>query len=578
MKTITGFLLMLLAVCVAHPAQAQTAQNSQGGDVKFFALLVGSNLPGENQTPLRYAHRDMEKVGAVLTEIGKYHPRRISRLADPTAKALQIALNRIKAQLAGLPDSTQSRFVFYYSGHAKSNALNLGKDSVSLKELRRMLVDIPSVQKIIILDACQSGSFSRVKGVSVTDDFSHNSRATLETRGTAVLASSSAEELSQESDELKGSIFTHNLVTGLRGAADADTNGRVSLFEAYDYAYSNTLIASADTRVGRQHVTLETNLKGTGETVLTWPAASSAKLVLPKEVHGTVVVYEVKSNTIHAEIHKAKGSAITLAFPPGKYGVVITGHKKALNCPVELKTNSQTRLAQNSCQATRLKSGVAKHDTSDPSSRYRFTPFMAFQFGIQFLRKDAFIRRLERVGFASDEFNKPWEGTSGNEIIPYGEALVGILFNQFISLGFLYSTMNRFDFREQGSGGYYNGGTDQYKWVSHRFNLQFRFQFPVLFGRIVPHVFIDSGAGLVNDELNSTSFQTESGTSDMGKSEQRFWGPVLGGGLGVNIKVFKRISVVSQLKYIYAPIMENGYNERQNAGGWIVTSGIRIGQ
>ena len=63
----------------------------------------------------------------------------------------------------------------------------------------------------------------------------------------SVLASSTASELSQESEALRASYFTHHLLSGLRGAADADRDGRVTLSEAYRYAYNRTLVATAAT-------------------------------------------------------------------------------------------------------------------------------------------------------------------------------------------------------------------------------------------------------------------------------------------------------------------------------------------
>ena len=100
------------------------------------------------------------------------------------------------------------------------------------------------------------------------------------------MASSTAEELSQESDELKASYFTHHLVTALRGAGDGDGDGRVSLDEAYRYAYRRTLASTARTQVGEQHVTLETDLAGQGEVPVTFPAEARAQLDLPAPARG----------------------------------------------------------------------------------------------------------------------------------------------------------------------------------------------------------------------------------------------------------------------------------------------------
>ncbi|MDJ0764516.1 MAG: hypothetical protein QNJ97_16180 [Myxococcota bacterium] len=51
-------------------------------------------------------------------------------------------------------------------------------------------------------------------------------------------------------------------MVGLRGAADNNQDGRVTLAEVYQYAYNNTLVDTSGTRVGKQHVTLENQLRG----------------------------------------------------------------------------------------------------------------------------------------------------------------------------------------------------------------------------------------------------------------------------------------------------------------------------
>ena len=61
--------------------------------------------------------------------------------------------------------------------------------------------------------------------------------------GMAWLFASSDGEVAQESDEIGGALFSHFWTTGLRGAADADGDGRVTLQESFDFAYAQTLPA-----------------------------------------------------------------------------------------------------------------------------------------------------------------------------------------------------------------------------------------------------------------------------------------------------------------------------------------------
>ena len=63
----------------------------------------------------------------------------------------------------------------------------------------------------------------------------------------AYLTSSSEDEASQESDQIGSSFFTHYLVSGLRGAADASDDDLVTLEEVYRYAREETLTRTAST-------------------------------------------------------------------------------------------------------------------------------------------------------------------------------------------------------------------------------------------------------------------------------------------------------------------------------------------
>jgi uncharacterized caspase-like protein len=94
------------------------------------------------------------------------------------------------------------------------------------------------------------------------------------TRGEALLTSSTSDELARESDALRGSFFTHHLVSGLRGAADQSKDGRVTLAEAYDYAYAKTVTQAE----GGQHPTFKYDLAGRGDVVLTALADAGAWL------------------------------------------------------------------------------------------------------------------------------------------------------------------------------------------------------------------------------------------------------------------------------------------------------------
>jgi hypothetical protein len=291
-----------------------------GASPPSLAVVVGTNHGGPGQTELRFAEDDARAVAAVLESLGRYEGGKVQLLIRPSLKEVVEALEGLSVRPAEVRrQGGQVQVLFYYSGHARASALNLGDEEFPLGDLRTRLLSIPATVTIVLLDACQSGAISRVKGAEPTADFSFNSVSHLETAGIAVMASSTGTELSQESETLRGSYFTHHRFVGMRGAGDADGDGRVTLGEAYRYAYNQTLAATAATAVASQHATLETGLRGKGEVVLSYPAAAGAQMELPAALAGELLVRMEPAGTVMAEMHKVSGQILRLSLPQGSY-------------------------------------------------------------------------------------------------------------------------------------------------------------------------------------------------------------------------------------------------------------------
>ncbi len=333
-----------------------------------YALVVGANRGGPGQGPLRYAEQDAHRVADLLTQLGGYRSDRVELLEQPDREQLGQALGRITRRLQEHASrGEKSLFLFYYSGHARASGLNLARETLALDQLRVELQALPSTVVLAVLDACQSGAFSRVKGGELTADFSYNSVTQLSTAGIAVMASSGGSELSQESDRLQSSFFTHHLLAALRGAADLDRDGFVTLAEAYRYAYHRTLADTATTSVGSQHVTLETGLRGKGEVVLSYPAQASAQLDLPVALTGQFLIERVAGGSVIAELHKAAGEAMRLALAPGEYRAVWRHQDDVRECRFQLRDGQVTTVDAAACTAVEdgavASKGAADHRT-----------------------------------------------------------------------------------------------------------------------------------------------------------------------------------------------------------------------
>src|ERR1700712_3663590 len=139
--------LCLAPTAFAEP-EAPEALNTHAG--QGYALLVGSNAGGPGQAELRYAEADTERMSDVLTALGGYSRDHVERLLHPTAAQLRSAIERLRGRVQPLAErGVALRFFFYYSGHARADALNLGSEQVPLTELRESIESLPVSLSIV---------------------------------------------------------------------------------------------------------------------------------------------------------------------------------------------------------------------------------------------------------------------------------------------------------------------------------------------------------------------------------------------------------------------------------------------
>lgn len=256
-----ALLFGLAAVLVTGGAEAA---------VRRFAVLIGNNQGASVEMPLRYAESDAERMAAVLRELGGVQPADLIVLtgeSEDTVRRTLITLNARISEAQAVP-STEVMLTVYYSGHADGEALHLGNTFFSLTELSELVRGSSAKVRLLIVDACRSGSLTRVKGGRVVPAFDVAEQESLRGEGMALLTASAAGEDAQESDAIGGSFFTHALVSGLRGAADRNRDGSVALDELYAYAYGATLRATSVAASGSQHPTFHFDVRGFGSLAL----------------------------------------------------------------------------------------------------------------------------------------------------------------------------------------------------------------------------------------------------------------------------------------------------------------------
>jgi hypothetical protein len=319
-STCTGLLGAVCAALILHTTATEALATE--GPVRRFALVIGNNRGNGADALLRYAERDATRMAEVLRRLGGVHPGDVELLLGEDAEAVEQAFQRLSQQITHHRGPGQRRhtllFVFY-SGHASGAGLHLGPDRLEFRRLRRLIGRSGAQLRILLLDACQSADAVRAKGGRQVAPFSLEHEALLG-EGTAVITSGASGENAQESDRLQSGFFSHAILSGLQGAADTSGDGRVTLSEAYRYAYRETLRATSSAPE-LQHPTYAFELHGRDDLVLTrldTPRGDTGALLFREP--GTYVVFSGgQDGGLLAELQVSAPRRFALA--PGTYVV-----------------------------------------------------------------------------------------------------------------------------------------------------------------------------------------------------------------------------------------------------------------
>jgi len=311
----TMFIIVILLCLFVSIANASTDTNS----TQRFALISASNDGGPTRERLRYAETDALNIAKVFNEIGGVEAKNETILLSPSLSELLDVLKNFNNRINDKNNDNKKEFIFYYSGHSDDDGLLLKDGKLSYSDLKKHINNIKTDVRIALLDSCQSGAFTRTKGGKHKPPFLLNQANNI--NGNIILTSASASEAAQESDKIGASFFTHYLVSGLRGAADISGDKTVTLNEAYNYAFHETLNRTKKTQAGAQHPAYNMQVAGAGDLVMTDLQSLSSSIVIPKELKGRLFVYKTNGPLI-AEINKSHDSSVRVALENSEYKIV----------------------------------------------------------------------------------------------------------------------------------------------------------------------------------------------------------------------------------------------------------------
>ncbi len=369
---------LILLLLVASSAFAQGRR---------FGLVVGENRGLAEEEQLHFAQSDARRVKEALVDVGGFAAQDVITVAGTDAPSLRAALGRLREAMGPGP---HERLIIYVSSHAGEGTLHLAGTELPLQELVDFMKASPVQVGLLVIDACQSGRLTRLKGLKVSDRPATRIEAS-GVEGRVFITASGADEYAQESEALQGSYFTHYLVTGLRGAADTSRDGKVTLDEVYGWAWARTIEATFSSRGGVQRPAFSVDLRGAGQLVLSEPQHSLSQLKVDVRAPGRWLVVAQSTGNVFADVDKGEGP-ISLALPAGTYRVQLRVPDGVLERTVQvpasggvtlsggdLEQASLLRVARKGGEETRLvfsaaggvSSGLVLGLTAQPSAEVR---------------------------------------------------------------------------------------------------------------------------------------------------------------------------------------------------------------
>ena len=222
----------------------------------IWAVVIGINTyPHIRQ--LKYAVNDARLFYEYLVKYSHIPQENVTLLSDHEATLTKIRSTlgtRLKS-IAGKDDMV----IIFFAGHGATekdvmspdgdglekyllpydaNPEDLYATALPMREISHIFKRIQAERLVFIADSCYSGASGGrtidISGIraSISDSFMDRIAAG---KGRIIMTASGANEVSAEDDQLGHGVFTYYLVEGLKGKADADRDGFITVDEAYLY-------------------------------------------------------------------------------------------------------------------------------------------------------------------------------------------------------------------------------------------------------------------------------------------------------------------------------------------------------
>jgi uncharacterized caspase-like protein len=253
-----------------------------------WAVIIGVGRYQSTEIPsLRYTVADAESLHEILVGPGGFRKEHVLLMTDktektPTLRNIKWALGTFLARSAKKDDTV----IIFFAGHgapeidqrgverdglakylipSDADPDDLYSTALPMDEMQTIFGRVEAERMVVFLDACYSGAaggrtFSAKKTRAANLDDQFLERLT-RSKGRAIITASRPSEVSIELPELGHGIFSHYLVQGLKGAADLNKDGIITVQELYEYV-EQQVSAKSRSVGGNQHPVMKGEMEG----------------------------------------------------------------------------------------------------------------------------------------------------------------------------------------------------------------------------------------------------------------------------------------------------------------------------
>jgi hypothetical protein len=324
--------LTVIALLALLAPKAQAAEPER---TATFALIVGTNRSVDpDLKPLLYADDDavrylmlFRSLGARTTLLTRPDANTARVLPSAVTGALPPQLDTLRTAVAALATEVRAarargqatRFYFLFAGHGNvdDGRAYLGLEDARLTGAdldREVLRPIAADQSHVIVDACYSFYLAHERGpggrARVVHGFSESGGG-LDRPDVGLLLSTSSARESHEWDGFQAGVFSHEVRSGLYGAADLDGDGQI------DYREIGAFIVRANAAIPNEQLRPDVFARPPqgGSRLLDLRPGQSRTLVVDRELAAAHYLMEDRSGNRLVDFHGGPARALRLLRP-----------------------------------------------------------------------------------------------------------------------------------------------------------------------------------------------------------------------------------------------------------------------